>query len=183
MSSSKKIKFSNVISTVRLKRGQLKIRQLRLVALVFMSGFLGVLIWLGLEKGQDFPLIIKICLGFSGCFLAWGVIDVLTSRVSFAYRPASDFLEIKARRKSFKLNYKGTGKDRLSLSVKKQMSGKSNRDSFCVILTYEDNECHIPFGLTGGFSERNQAEKELESWAGKLNLDVMPKTNEDSEIN
>lgn len=170
MSSSKKVRFSNVISTVRFERGLLKIRQLRLVALAFMALFLGVLIWLGLDRMGDLPWFVIGCLLFTGVFLVWGIVDVLTTRVSFSFRPASDYLEVKARRKSFRLNYKGTGKERLSLTVQRHAKDKANRSRYCVILNYSDQDCHIPFALTGSFLEESKAKSELEAWAEKLSL-------------
>ena len=106
----KKIKFSNVISTVKIERGVLKIRQLRLFALTFMIGFLGSLIWIGLNVAQKFPLIVQAGLLFSGLILVWGVYDVATSKVVFNYFIESDLVQIKARKKAFKLNYNGSAK-------------------------------------------------------------------------
>lgn len=169
-SAQDQVKFSNVISTVRFHRGVLKIRQLRYVALLFMVIFLGVLVWGGTTKASDLPVVILVCLGFASVILLWGIFDVLTTQVSFAFRPTSDLLQIKARRRSFSLKYSGTAKGKLSLSVQKQMKDNSNRDRFAVVLTYEDKRCHIPFSLTGSFADKEEAKKELMSWSEKLFL-------------
>lgn len=167
---SKKIEFSNIISTVKMKSGSLVIKQLRLFALSFMIFFLIALVYLGLTIGLKFPIIVQISLSLGVLILVWGIYDVFTTKVSFLYNIQSDFLQIKASRKDFRLNYNGQGRGHLSLSTKKDFKTDSNQDRYLVVLKYKDSLCEIPFVLSGSFSSLESAEEGVLEWEEKLNL-------------
>lgn len=163
--------FSNIVSSVKIKNDVLKINQLRFFALTCIVLFLGTLIWIGFYRAHAFPFIIKLSIGFSGLILIYALYDIWTSKVSFTYYTVSDLLQIKARRRGFKLNYNGPGKPALSLSIQKQMRGKSNQERFGVVLKYSDSHCSIPFLLSGGHTSREKAQSDLQIWKEKLSLD------------
>lgn len=165
-----KIKFSHVISTVQFERGELKIKQLRLPVLILIGVFLCVLVWLGVYKGSEFPLIIQISLGFSILILLWALFDISTMRISFLYRPASDYLKLNARRRNLSVSYTGTAQQRLSLGIQNGIGTNTTRAHFFVVLNYEDDQCHIPFTLSGGFHKKEKAEEQLNVWSEKLGL-------------
>ncbi|MAZ49388.1 MAG: hypothetical protein CME65_12585 [Halobacteriovoraceae bacterium] len=169
--ANKKIIFSNIVSKVKLKNDILKIDQLRFFALICIVLFLGVLTWLGFNRANEFPLIIKLSMSLGGLILLYALYDISTSKVSFTYYIGSDLLQIKAKRRGFKLNYNGPGKSALSLITQKQMRGKSNRERFGVVLKYNDNECSIPFLLSGGHTSPEKAQLDLLRWEKKLNLE------------
>ena len=166
----KKIRFSKIMSKVQFDKGALQIQQLQGLALVLMGVFLGVLIWLIIERGAHMPLLIQLGIGLAVIILLWGLYDVATTKVQLIYQPQNDLLILKAQRRGFRLHYNGSAKERLFLSVQKQMTGKSNIQRFMVQLSYEDNRCHIPFVLEGNFHNQAEAAQELQNWQQKLKI-------------
>ncbi len=167
--NSHKIRFSNVISSVNFENGALVIKQFRLFAFILMFLFLATIVYFGFIHKSEMPLIVQIGIGFSSFFLIWGLWDVATSKVYFSYIPDIDFLQIMAKKKKFKLNFQGQGKQFLTLKTKEGFSNDAGEKTYEVVLVFSNDQCEIPLSLSGG-SSQEAATKILEEWRTKLSM-------------